>query len=64
MTTHHESLPQPPATPSSKAADNQPPARVLRSEELLGGAGLAIVVHRGQTYRLRQTRLGKLILTK
>lgn len=64
MTTCPETLPQPPATASSEAAENQKPARVLHSEELLGGAGMAIVVHRGQTYRLRQTRLGKLILTK
>lgn len=35
-----------------------------RSAELLGPRGELIIEHAGQEYRLRQTRSGKLILTK
>jgi hemin uptake protein HemP len=37
--------------------------RRIPSEHLLGAAGLAVIVHRGREYRLRQTQNGKLILT-
>lgn len=39
-------------------------ARIIRSEELFAGTELVVVEHRNESYRLRQTRLGKLILTK
>jgi hemin uptake protein HemP len=35
----------------------------VRSEELLGSAGVLIILHAGREYRLRQTSTGKLILT-
>jgi len=38
--------------------------RVLRSEALLQGHSHISIVHNGETYQLRATRLGKLILTK
>jgi hemin uptake protein HemP len=38
--------------------------RVWKSEELLGEKPEAIIVHDSQTYRLRCTRQGKLILYK
>jgi hemin uptake protein HemP len=38
--------------------------RRIRSEELLGRAQQIEILHRGQSYRLRLTSLGKLILTK
>ena len=38
--------------------------KVWTSEELLEGHPEAIIWHRGETYRLRQTRNGKLILQK
>lgn len=38
--------------------------KVLRSEELFGAADRVLLLHRGQTYCLSLTRLGKLILTK
>ena len=38
--------------------------KVWRSEELLGSESEAVIVHRGQEYRLRCTRQGKLILFK
>jgi hemin uptake protein HemP len=37
---------------------------VLRSETLLQGRSYVGIVHNGETYQLRATRLGKLILTK
>ena len=39
-------------------------SKVWTSEELLAGHQEAIIRHRGETYRLRQTRNGKLMLQK
>lgn len=36
----------------------------IESRVLLGDAGRVRILHRGQTYELRETRYGKLILTK
>jgi hemin uptake protein HemP len=36
----------------------------LRSDALLQGRSHVSIAHNGQTYQLRATRLGKLILTK
>jgi hemin uptake protein HemP len=38
--------------------------RVVRSDTLLQGHSHISIVHNGETYQLRATRLGKLILTK
>jgi hemin uptake protein HemP len=38
--------------------------KVWSSDELLGGQAEAVILHRGQEYRLRCTRQGKLILFK
>jgi hemin uptake protein HemP len=38
--------------------------RMIRSEELLAGKLEVLIEHDGQTYRLRLTRSGKLILHK
>jgi hemin uptake protein HemP len=51
------------------AAGSDPPAapsrpRVISSSELLGEAGLVHIEHDGETYSLRRTRNGRLILTK
>lgn len=56
-------------TQSSKAKPEVPrcPAvspRPLDSAALLGGRGEVEIAHQGETYRLRRTRQGKLILTK
>lgn len=40
-----------------------PAPRRIPSEELLGGAGQAVILHNGREYRLRKTQNGKLILT-
>ena len=37
--------------------------RRFPSEELLGRAGQAVILHKGREYRLRVTQSGKLILT-
>lgn len=51
------------------AAPTQPAAgangeRALRSDALLQGRSHVNIMHNGETYQLRATRLGKLILTK
>jgi len=38
--------------------------RVVRSDALLQGHSHISILHNGETYQLRATRLGKLILTK
>ncbi|WP_181705130.1 hemin uptake protein HemP [Chthonobacter rhizosphaerae] len=38
--------------------------RVLASADILDGSTEVMITHRGEVYRLRQTKLGKLILTK
>jgi hemin uptake protein HemP len=38
--------------------------RVFRSDALLQGQNHVLIAHNGETYQLRATRLGKLILTK
>jgi hemin uptake protein HemP len=40
------------------------PRQVLLSEDLLGQGGEVAIRHGAETYRLRRTRSGKLILTK
>jgi hemin uptake protein HemP len=47
------------------SADNATPDRVtVASDRLFDGADMVLIEHEGATYRLRKTRLGKLILTK
>ncbi|AFH95686.1 TPA: hemin uptake protein HemP [Providencia stuartii] len=43
-----------------------PPVKVdvIDSHQLLGSEGKLAIQHRGEIYQLRQTRAGKLILTK
>lgn len=38
--------------------------RSITSEQLLGDRGLVVILHQGERYQLRQTKAGKLILTK
>ncbi|MDQ7977760.1 hemin uptake protein HemP [Paraburkholderia sp. SARCC-3016] len=66
----------PAATPTAERAGNAAAAspessagervaeRVVRSETLLQGRSHISITHNGETYQLRATRLGKLILTK
>lgn len=50
------------ATPSSSVPESG--ERSLRSDTLLQGHSHISIMHNGETYQLRATRLGKLILTK
>ena len=53
------------ATPSrSHTQDNERVPRIVSSETLLAGASQLAILHNNAVYYLRQTRLGKLILTK
>lgn len=62
----------PAATPSAERTGNAAPSsseavsneRAVRSETLLQGRSHVSIMHNGETYQLRATRLGKLILTK
>ncbi|MCC8401387.1 hemin uptake protein HemP [Paraburkholderia sp. MMS20-SJTN17] len=56
----------PAAKPAAKRATGpgETPERVVRSDALLQGQSHVSIVHNGETYQLRATRLGKLILTK
>ncbi|EEP96755.1 Hemin uptake protein hemP [Yersinia aldovae ATCC 35236] len=36
----------------------------ITSEQLLREHGVAFIIHQGECYQLRQTKTGKLILTK
>lgn len=59
-TSHLEDASRPPAPP--QASLPLPPR--VDSLKLFHGAVEIEIVHQGAVYRLRQTRLGKLILTK
>ena len=48
--------------PAARPADDG--ERQLASAALFQGRREVVIVHRGQAYRLRITRAGKLILTK
>ena len=53
------SLPSPPAAAASLRVQ-----AAIASETLFAGATEVQIAHRGAVYRLKQTALGKLILTK
>jgi len=48
--------------PSSHSDDSTVPTH--QTKELMAGGKVALIEHQGQTYTLRITRAGKLILTK
>jgi hemin uptake protein HemP len=56
------SKPEPTPPPPRKPPPDTPPT--AESRTLFGGSRLVLIVHEGTTYTLRQTRQGKLILTK
>ena len=49
---------------ASASVSNDSGERSLRSDTLLQGQSRISIMHNGETYQLRATRLGKLILTK
>lgn len=52
------------ARPASSSSVSESGERSLRSDTLLQGHSHISIMHNGETYQLRATRLGKLILTK
>jgi len=60
---HPTALPPATVRPMQHASTPEPVHRIS-SDELLAGALEVQIEHRGSLYRLRQTSLGKLILTK
>lgn len=55
----------PPERATAKPSDvNSQGERIVRSDTLLQGRSHVLIAHNGETYQLRATRLGKLILTK
>jgi hemin uptake protein HemP len=72
-TSRSSSSSKPPRTPSTApiaerdgaaAGAEESGERVIRSDTLLQGRTHISIMHNGETYQLRATRLGKLILTK
>lgn len=57
-------VPDRPAPSGAAAASSLAAEQPIKSEALFGGALELQIDHRGVLYRLRQTALGKLILTK
>ncbi|NUZ04463.1 hemin uptake protein HemP [Piscinibacter koreensis] len=56
---------KPVPAPDARAGQPAPRARApIVSDALFGGAKEVQILHRGTLYRLKQTALGKLILTK
>jgi len=53
-----------PQPPERVDVPPQPQTRRINSSDLLAGAQEVHIEHEGQTYRLRRTKAGKLILTK
>ena len=49
---------------AAQSAHSQEGPRIVTSESLLGGASQLAILHDRTLYFLRQTRYGKLILTK
>jgi hemin uptake protein HemP len=54
---------RPRAAQPSDAVVQSGAGRVVESTDLLAGQSEVVIRHEGRTYRLRRTRLGKLILT-
>ena len=53
-----------PRTNAGSQDESATATRTVRSDTLLQGRSHISIVHNGETYQLRATRLGKLILTK
>lgn len=56
--------PEPETAPADAHLEIEDRRRVWQSDDLLSGETEAIIVHRGQVYRLRCTKHDKLILYK
>lgn len=56
--------PEPKNAAAPNLGDHEVQGRIVKSEDLLRGDREVLVLHHGELYRLRETRSGKLILTK
>jgi hemin uptake protein HemP len=61
---HKPPVPPPAARDQATSGSRPEPLPPIKSEALFCGAAELQIEHRGSLYRLRQTALGKLILTK
>ncbi|MEB6537896.1 hemin uptake protein HemP [Serratia plymuthica] len=59
---NHNNPPHGKTAPGAERSLISPPC--YDSAQLLDADGVAIILHQGQRYQLRQTKAGKLILTK
>ncbi|QJW56015.1 hypothetical protein HL670_02904 [Serratia plymuthica] len=59
---NHNNTPHGKTAPGAERSLISPPC--YDSAQLLDADGIAIILHQGQRYQLRQTKAGKLILTK
>ncbi|ANS42672.1 hemin uptake protein HemP [Serratia inhibens] len=59
---NHNNSPHAQDIPGAERSLVSPPC--YDSAQLLDADGVAIILHQGQRYQLRQTKAGKLILTK
>jgi hemin uptake protein HemP len=64
MSTHPQTTIPPSPRSQSDAAGAAMRVDVVDSADLIANGKLVYIQHRGEIYTLRQTRLGKLILTK
>ena len=53
----------PPLPPPAQTPESEDGLQVIESTDLFGARGEVVIRHNGRDYRLRRTRLGKLILT-
>ena len=51
-------------TPASLTPSEEGGARIVSTQQLMAGERELVLRHKGEDYRLRITRLNKLILTK
>ena len=61
---HPQTDPPPSPPDTTEAAPSAPRRQALESRVLFAGGSEVVIFHHGESYRLRQTRQGKLILTK
>ncbi|QPC41843.1 hemin uptake protein HemP [Kaustia mangrovi] len=59
-----DKTPDRPADAASATAGTASDKPVLASQDILGGSRSAIILHEGESYILRVTRQGKLVLNK
>ncbi len=61
-----EAISREPAFPENTppTSSDSRPHRIVKFEEIAGGSSEVVIEHAGQTYRLRATKNGRLLLNK